>query len=315
MRARLAFLVALAIVATACGSATPPPAAPSATAAPSSSVAPPTDPCVAALTNVGAFTDRLAGSLGFLRDLVIAPSFDGPAAATAIRQLSATFTTFADLGELTAGCEAAEALVPQVDGITARAEVPVANSLAARIADDQAHWEAAVALVGLLPDVLDLSREAASAADDLGIDVTAAADPGAAEPGQSPPVGAAWIDFSSWSVGFWPAVTGQVEKVQDAAAKGKRKAISAEAKRLDAAAAAGAEWLAANEPLPCYRSAWTAARAAVDAYLGAAAAYAKLDLDAGKKLVKKGDAQLAKLRSVPGDRFQARCELDPAARG
>lgn len=315
MRARLAFLVALAIVATGCGSATPPSGAPSATAAPSASVVPPTDPCIGALTNLGAFTGRLAGDLSSLRDLVIAPTFDGPAAATAIRQVSAIFTTFADLGEATAGCEAAAALVPRVDGITARAQVPVADSLAARIADDQAHWEAAVALVGLMPDVLDLSREGARAAEELGIEVTTADDPGAVEPGQSPPIGTAWIDFASWGVGFWPTVTGQVEKVRDAVAKGRRKAIVAEARRLDAAAAVGSDWLTANTPLPCYRSAWTAARAGVDAYRGAAAAYAKLDVDAGKKLVKKGDAQLAKLRSVPGDRFRVRCELDPAARG
>ena len=315
-RARLAFIVALAVALTACGgSPKPPSAAPSATPAPSSSGALPTDPCAAALTLLGAFTERLAGGLGSLRELVIAPTFDRAAAATAIRQVSATFTTYSGLGQGLQGCAAAAALVPLVDGIGSRAGGPLAESLAARIADEQTHWEAAVALVGLLPDVLQLSKQGSDAAAGLGVDVPAAGDPGAAAAGRSPPPGTAWIDFASWSVGFWPAVTGQVGKVRDAVAKGRRKAIQRESSRLEAAAATGRDWLAANTPLPCYRSTWRAAAAAADAYRDAAAAYGKQDADTGRKLVKRGDAQLAKLRSVPGDRFRVRCELDPAAPG
>ncbi len=269
-----------------------------------------------AVTHLGALTERLTRDLASLRQLVIAAAFDGAAAAGAIRQVSATLTTYAGLEQTLEACEATATLRQRSGQLRARAETMLAGSLSARITDTEVHWGAAVRLVGLLADTLALSQAAQGVAAGLGISIAVATDPrGPVAPGGSQLAGASWADFASWSDAFWPVVSSHAQKLKAAAAKNKTKVTEAETAKLVDLAATGRDWLAVNEPWPCYRSYWQRSDGAVDAYEAAAAAYARHDDAAGTKLLRKADGLLTKLAAVARDRFQVRCELDPAAPG
>ena len=320
VRGRLVLLSAMAALAVACGSnpapAPPSSAPPSATPAPSVPGPQPTDECGVAVTHLAALTERLTTDLVPLRQLLVAASFDGADAATAVRRVAATLTAYAGLEQTLGDCPSTADLGPRVDGLRIRAEGMAAGSLAARITDARAHWDAAVGLLQLLPDVLALSAATKGVADGLGIDVAVASDPdGAALAGRSPPPGATWPALLAWGDTFWPAVPTHVKDLRAAVSKGKPKTVTAQAKKLLAAVTAGQAWLAANQPWPCYRSFRTLTDSAVGAYVEAADAYVRHDDANGKKLLKKADGLRSKLSALPRDRFQVRCQLDPAAPG
>ena len=319
IHARLTLLVVVTAVLAACGGApTPAPAepGPTPTPAPSAAVQEPTDPCGVAVTHLGALTERLAGDLVALRALVVAASFDGPEAATTIRRVSATLTSYVGLEQTLASCQATAALGPRVDELRTTAEATLASSLSATIADEQVHWEAAVGLVGLLEDIVALSGDAKDVADGLGIDIAVATDPGGtAGPGASPPAGTSWPELRAWSEAFWPSVTGHVAKIRTATAQRKAKVIDSEAAKLAAAVATGREWLAGSQPWPCYQGYRKLAADGVATYGEAAAAYAANKDASGKYLLKKADGILAKLKAMALDRLEVRCRLDPSAPG
>ncbi len=318
VRARLVLLAAVTAFAAACGGTsapTPAPAGASATPAPSLPVQQPTDPCGVAVTHLGALTARMADGLALLRKLVIAASFNGVETAAAIRRVSATLTTYVGLEQTLEGCDATAALAPRVDELRTRAEATLAGSLSARITDDKVHWDGAVGLLGLLPEVLSLSGDAKSVADGLGIDVAVATDPGAAAAGRSPPPGPSWPELAAWDKGFWPLVTGHVGKIRAATQQRKPAVVDAEAAKLAAVVATGRKWLAGSQAWPCYQSFRKLTDDAVATYRDAAAAYASNKDASGAFLLKKADGMLAKLNAKPLDRFEVRCMLDPAAPG
>jgi hypothetical protein len=322
VRARLASMVMAAVLVAACGG-TPAsrPAGPGSTPAPSatgagSTVPGSSSPCSVAVTYLGALAERLAGDLAALRPLVVAARFDGAETATANRQVSATLTAYAGIEQTLAGCEATAGLAERVAQLRSGAGAILEGSLSAGIRDAQVHWDAAVELLGLMPEVLALSQEANGIAAGLGIDVAVATDPGGAvDPGRSPPPGTAWAEFPAWADGFWPLMSERVGKIKDAVKRGKAASIVGEAKKLVGVAATGQQWLAGHAPWACYQSYWKLTDDAVDAYLKAANAYTKPKSTTGKKLLKQADGLLAQLKAVPRDRFTVRCQIDPAAPG
>jgi predicted secreted Zn-dependent protease len=138
---------------------------------------PTADPCVAAVSGLAPYVQRLAGDLAALRPLVMAGSFDPPTTKAAVRAVSATLTALATTDRSLAGCRRAAEVAAQLAALRAAAKDPLTATLAASLTDGPATRGGAVALLSLLPDVLALSRTTAGLATDLGLQVALAEVP------------------------------------------------------------------------------------------------------------------------------------------
>jgi predicted secreted Zn-dependent protease len=179
IRSRLACLLFVIVSAAACQ---PPVAAsaPPGSAAPATVVATPRptpDPCIAAVTGVGPYLQRLATDLAALRPLVLAGTFDPPATKTGVRAVSATLTSLLKTDRSLATCRLATKIAAQLRALRAKAKDPLAAALAASTADGPAMRAGAVQLLALLPDVLAVSKTTAGVAASLGLDVALAEVP------------------------------------------------------------------------------------------------------------------------------------------
>ena len=151
------------------------------------SVAPAATPtqCSIAVTHLGAFTQRLAGDLAALRPLVVARTFDAGETAGADRLVSETLTAYRGLGAALGPCQQLAGIAVRVATLRGTAEAALRDVLSTPLAGAREHRDGAVALVGLLPEVLALSKAATSAASEMGVHVALATIP----PGADRPVG------------------------------------------------------------------------------------------------------------------------------
>ena len=106
--ARLTVLaVVMAVVAACTSQGGPSTAVPARTIAPEPSAAllATPNPCLFAVTRLGAFAEELAGELAALRPLVVAARFDAAKTASGARQVSATLTAYEGLESDLQRCE------------------------------------------------------------------------------------------------------------------------------------------------------------------------------------------------------------------
>lgn len=185
-------VVVVALLVAACSGTNPAsPSLPSAPAPVSARPAGSADPCVFAVTHLGAFNARLANNLAAIRPLVLRKVFVASDASSAVVQVSATLTAYK--GHLVAAMEACGRtadLVPRVARLMADAERFLAPARAGSIQDARTQRGAAVALFGLLPEVLALSEAGQLLASELRLSAQVAQlAPGADAPlGSLPPL-------------------------------------------------------------------------------------------------------------------------------
>ena len=194
LRSRLACLLLVIVSVAACkpvvqGSAAPGSQAPSPVAIASTARAS-TDPCIAAVTGLGPYLQRLASDLAALRPLVLAGTFDPPATKAGVRAVSASLTSLLETDRSLATCRLATNLAVGVGTLRAKVKDPLAAALAASIVDGPAMRAGAVQLLALLPDVLALSKATAGVATTLGLEGAVAQVPAdATKPiGSLPPI-------------------------------------------------------------------------------------------------------------------------------
>lgn len=187
-RNRLVTLVLAVALVAACGGQAVPSSGP--TTEPSATPLVTANPCAAAVTHLGSYTQRLADDLAALRPLVVAATFDAAATIGAIRLVAATLTAYLGLERTVRDCEATADLAQRVERLAQSAEATLEPTLSAGILDSQVERDGAVGLLGLLPEVLALSEASKSVADTLGVEVAVAQVPeDAAQPvGSLPPL-------------------------------------------------------------------------------------------------------------------------------
>jgi hypothetical protein len=187
-----ALAVVMAVVAACTSQGGPSTAVPVRTIAPEPSAAllATPNPCLFAVTRLGAFAEELAGELAALRPLVVAARFDAAKTASGARQVSATLTAYEGLESDLQKCEPVARLAVRVAALRKSAETTLNVLLATPFSEPQKHRDGTVILFGLLPEVLALSKAAKGAADTLGVQVALATVPkGADKPvGSLPPL-------------------------------------------------------------------------------------------------------------------------------
>jgi uncharacterized membrane protein len=182
--ARLTVLaVVMAVVAACTSQGGPSTAVPVRTIAPEPSAAllATPNPCLFAITRLGAFAEELAGELAALRPLVVAARFDAAKTASGARQVSATLTTYEGLESDLQRCEPVAGLSARVAALRKSAETTLNVLLSTPSSEPQKHRDSAVTLFGLLPEVLALSKAAKTAGDNLGFQVALATVPAGAD--------------------------------------------------------------------------------------------------------------------------------------
>jgi hypothetical protein len=220
---------------------------------------PPSDPCKIGLTHLGAFTERLTGDVVALRSLLVAPLFDNVAAAKAIRVASATLEAYPELQPNLGKCPTTSDLAKRVVTLEGTAETIIAPSLATWISDDQIHWEAAYGMVGLLPEVLALSRAAKLAADPLNIEVIVAVDPDGAHPPVLPagPF-AGYNGFSARILDRGSAFLTMVTEEESSLFHGGAGEVRRVGRRIMTFSDTEIGWLKSHPAAPCYAAFWRA---------------------------------------------------------
>lgn len=206
--ARLApLLLVIAVLAACAGPPTPSTAVLAETHAPTTTPRPTPDPCGAAITRLGSFTQLLAVEFTGLRSLIAATDFDTAKTVAASRHVSAILTEYSGLEDMLRRCEATAKLAAQVDAVRTTAQSAVDDATSVPISDVPAVRAVAVRLAGLLPRVVTLSKDGQTIADTLGNEAAVSpVPPGPGKPLRPIPPGA--IAFGK---GFDPdtlAITG-----------------------------------------------------------------------------------------------------------
>lgn len=179
-RARLAYLSLAVVLVSGCsGRAGPPSPSPISLATPRTTAS----PCAIAVTHLGAFTGRLAGDLAALRPIVVSKTFRAGDTLSVAREASASLTASGGLERKLQSCEATADLAPRIVNVRVKAETALGTLLTGSMGAAKVQRAAAVVLLGLLPEVLALSKAAKSEADALGVEVAVAEVPaGATKP-------------------------------------------------------------------------------------------------------------------------------------
>lgn len=178
-----ALAVVMAVVAACTSQGGPSTAVPVRTIAPEPSAAllATPNPCLFAVTRLGTFTGRMAGDLAALRPLVVSRRFNAADTASAARTVSATLTAYDGVEQAVRACSTTADLSQRVEVLRSRAEGMLTKSLTAGLTDPRVEREAAASLLGLLPEVLALSKAAKGVADGLGVQVAVASVPKGAD--------------------------------------------------------------------------------------------------------------------------------------
>lgn len=178
-----ALAVVMAVVAACTSQGGPSTAVPVRTIAPEPSAAllATPNPCLFAVTRLGTFTGRIAGDLAALRPLVVSRRFNAADTASAARMVSATLTAYDGVEQAVRACSTTADLSQRVEVLRSRAEGMLTKSLTAGLTDPRVEREAAASLLGLLPEVVALSKAAKGVADGLGVQVAVATVPKGAD--------------------------------------------------------------------------------------------------------------------------------------
>ncbi len=187
VRRLLGVSLVVACLVAACGSnATGPTPSSVVLAATGRPVDPSIGSCMAAVSSLAAFTERLGKDLAAVRTPLKTTPFDSAATAAASFHVSATITAYKS-GEIEAvlqGCPATAVLAPRVKKLIDTADTALEQARVASINNPATQKAAATSLVNLLPEVQKLAtrnNEIVAALDlTSGVAAGSSASPGAA---------------------------------------------------------------------------------------------------------------------------------------